>query len=119
MGGRNAAVGAYGERVAARHLGAAGYELLDANWRSRHGELDLVARDGSCLVVVEVKTRTSRRFGSPIEAITPAKAGRLRRLAGEWLATHPHTGADSIRIDIVGIDLPARGAAVVTHLRGV
>lgn len=119
MSGRNAAVGAYGERVAARHLAQAGLELLEANWRCRQGELDLVARDGSCLVIVEVKTRTSTRFGSPIEAITPQKAARLRLLAGAWLAEHPHVTTRRIRIDIVGVACPARGAAVVTHLRGV
>lgn len=121
MGGRNAAVGAYGERVAARHLCQVGYELLEANWRCRRGELDLVARDGECLVVVEVKTRTSTRFGSPIEAITPRKAARLRLLAGAWLVENAQVKARvrSIRIDIVGVACPPRGAAVVTHLRGV
>ncbi len=121
MTGRNAAVGAYGERVAARHLADSGYELLDANWRCRDGELDLVAREGDCLVVAEVKTRTSSRFGSPIEAITPRKAARLRRLAGAWLAAHPGagTGLRGVRIDIVGVECPSRGAAIVTHLRGV
>lgn len=119
MTGRNAAVGAYGERVAARHLVDSGYELLEANWRCREGELDLVARDGDCLVVAEVKTRTSNRFGSPIEAITARKAARLRRLAGAWLAAHPGAGVRAIRIDVVGVECPPRGSAVVTHLRGV
>ncbi len=121
MGGRNAAVGAYGERVAARHLREAGYEILDANWRCARGELDLVARDGRCLVVVEVKTRTSSRFGSPVEAITARKAGRLRSLVAAWAAQHPHEceSLRGVRIDIVGVERPPRGAAVVTHLRGV
>lgn len=121
MGGRNAAVGAYGERVAARYLRDLGFELLEANWRCRQGELDLIARDGLCLVVVEVKTRTSTRFGSPVEAITPRKAGRLRLLAGIWLGEHAQVKerVRSIRIDIVGVSCPPRGAAVVTHLRGV
>lgn len=121
MGGRNAVVGAYGERVAARHLAGIGFELLEANWRCARGELDLVARDGACLVVVEVKTRTSERFGSPIEAITPRKAARLRLLAGAWLADHAQVKGcvRAIRIDVVGVRCPPRGAAVVTHLRGV
>ncbi|NYD99414.1 putative endonuclease [Kineosphaera limosa] len=119
MGGRNRAVGAYGERVAARRLLELGYEILATNWRCREGEVDIIALDGTCLVVVEVKTRTSDRFGSPIEAITPRKAARLRRLAGTWLAQHPHVASRRVRIDIVGVRQPPRGAAEVTHLMGV
>lgn len=119
--GRNAAVGAYGERVARQRLVELGYEILDANWRCREGELDLVVLDGDCLVVAEVKTRTSERFGSPIEAITPRKAARLRRLAGAWLTDHAQVrGAiRGVRVDIVGIFAPPRGPTVITHLRGI
>jgi putative endonuclease len=61
--------GKYGERVAAQHLEAAGFEVLDRNWRCPQGELDIVARDGAALVFVEVKTRSSTKFGEPAEAV--------------------------------------------------
>jgi putative endonuclease len=112
------ALGRYGEDIAARHLTADGMVILDRNWRCDVGELDIVAREGSTLVLVEVKTRRSAAFGSPAEAVTWRKAARLRKLALRWVAQsdlHPAT----IRIDVVGVIRGPRGAAVVEHLRGV
>ena len=74
------AVGAYGERVAARHLQQHGLVVLDRNWRCFDGELDIVARDGDALVFCEVKTRRSERHGVPAEALVAAKTARLRAL---------------------------------------
>ena len=82
------AVGAYGERLAARYLVESGMQILDRNWRCDQGEIDIVAMDDTCLVIVEVKTRRSLAFGSPVEAVTAVKAARLRRLAGCWMADH-------------------------------
>lgn len=113
-----AAVGAYGERVAARHLTAAGMRVVDRNWRCTQGEIDLVAIDGACLVVCEVKTRRGTTYGSPVEAITWRKAARLRRLAACWLAEHA-VGTTDVRIDVVGVLRPRSGPAVVEHLIGV
>ncbi|WP_369052862.1 YraN family protein [Kineococcus terrestris] len=113
------AVGAYGERVAVRWLTGAGMTVLDRNWRCRLGEIDVVARDGDDLVVCEVKTRRSLATGSPLEAVTAAKLARLRRLAARWLAEHEDVRPPHVRLDVVGVTVPARGAAVVEHLRGV
>ena len=112
-------VGRYGERIAAQHLSRAGYELLDRNWRCRWGELDLVARDGDCVVAVEVKTRRSTTAGHPFEAVTPAKLARLRRLLTEWMSAHETVSSHTIRVDVVAVLRPRRGPAVVEHLRGV
>ncbi|GAA1229552.1 putative endonuclease [Oryzihumus leptocrescens] len=112
------AVGAYGERLAARYLTEAGLEVVDRNWRCDQGEIDIVALDGDCLVVCEVKTRRSTAFGSPVEAVTWRKAARLRRLAACWLADH-EVGARDVRIDVIGVLRPPRGPAVVDHLVGV
>ncbi len=68
------ALGAYGEELAARHLVAAGMVVLDRNWRGPAGEIDLVLRDGSTLVVCEVKTRSSEAFGTPHEAVDAGQA---------------------------------------------
>jgi putative endonuclease len=101
----NAALGAHGESLAAQWYEANGYTVVDRNWRpDKRGELDLVlcSPDGRVTVVCEVKTRSSDRFGSPIEAITEAKALRLRRLAMEWLATHP-SAPRALRVDVASV----------------
>jgi putative endonuclease len=79
------ALGARGERLAARWYVEHGYEILDRNWRCSQGELDLVLARDRQVVFCEVKTRTSDAFGSPAEAVTPAKQHRLRRLAAAWI----------------------------------
>ncbi len=94
--------GAFGERLAATAYRRRGAELLDRNWRTATGELDLVVREGDVYVFCEVKTRRSRRYGSPLEAITPDKAARIRRLADEWIASHGLSGV-STRFDVVSI----------------
>jgi putative endonuclease len=112
------AVGGYGERVAIAHLVERGLLLLDRNWRCPEGELDAVMRDrGDVLVFVEVKTRRSERFGTPAEAVGPAKVRRMRRLAAAWLAQagiHPA----EVRFDVVEVRPRPSGAADVTHLPG-
>ena len=115
---QRSALGAYGETLAARHLTEQGMVLLDKNWRCDLGEVDLVLRDGRVLVVCEVKTRSSLAFGTPIEGVTEQKAARLRRLAARWLADHEVRPAE-VRIDIVGVLVPASGDIEVDHVRGV
>jgi putative endonuclease len=108
--------GRQGEELAAAYLIGQGLIVLDRNWRCDLGEVDIVAREGDSLVICEVKTRSSRRYGSPLEAVTPAKAARLRRLAACWVRAHqvrPH----QIRIDLVGIVL-AGGDPEIEHVRG-
>jgi len=112
------AVGRYGEEVAVAHVRAAGWTVLDRNWRCPAGELDVVGMDGRELVTVEVKTRRSDRFGSPAEAVTAIKLARLRRLTAAWLQAHD-VHPESVRIDVIAVTLPPRGAAVVEHLVGV
>lgn len=108
--------GRYGEDAAAKHLQAQGLVVLDRNWRCDVGEIDIVARDGDTLVVCEVKTRTSVDFGSPLEAVTPAKAARLRRLAACWVRGH-EVHPREIRIDLIGV-LAGKGAPSIEHVRG-
>src|SRR4051794_11767366 len=111
------AVGAYGERVAVRYLTDQGMVLLDRNWRCGSGELDAVLRDGDVLVFVEVKTRRSGRYGTPAEALVPAKVLRLRRLATLWLAGS-RVRPREIRFDVVSVLPQPAGPAAVEHLRG-
>ncbi|MDT0402238.1 MULTISPECIES: YraN family protein [Streptomyces] len=116
----HSALGKYGESLAARRLAQAGMTVLERNWRcGRTGEIDIVARDGDALVVCEVKTRRAGPFQHPMEAVTAAKADRLRGLAERWLQEHGGAPPGGVRIDLVGVLLPARGAPVVEHVRGV
>jgi putative endonuclease len=112
------AVGAYGERVAARFLVEAGLVVLERNWRCPLGEIDIVARDGQCLVVCEVKTRSSAAFGHPLEAVSAAKAARLRKLALAWVEARGVRPRE-IRIDLVAVLRSAQGPAEINHLRAV
>lgn len=113
------AVGDFGEDQACAELESRGWELLERNWRCAAGEIDIVARDGDTVVFCEVKTRRSVRFGSPVEAVTPLKAARLRRLAGLWLRQHAGGGAGQIRVDVIGIVVSRQGECEIEHLRGV
>jgi putative endonuclease len=122
------ALGRFGEQVAAEHLVAAGLTIVARNWRCREGEVDIVALDGDVLVMCEVKTRRGVGFGTPLDAITPAKAARLRRLALRWLADQ-REGAETstsddfaryteVRFDVVSVLRPPSGATSVEYLRG-
>lgn len=88
--------------------GEHGYTVVARNWRRRSGEIDIVARRGSLTVVCEVKTRTSRDFGSPSEAVGPDKRRRLRRLAAEWLSENPSRG--SLRFDVAEVVMTDGGS---------
>ncbi|MGW5329898.1 YraN family protein [Streptomyces sp. NPDC004014] len=113
-------LGRYGEDLAARRLTETGMTILRRNWRcGRSGEIDIVARDGSTLVVCEVKTRRAGGFQHPMAALTPEKARRLRGLAERWVQAHGGAPPGGVRIDLVGVLLPRRGAASVEHARGV
>ena len=115
------AVGAYGERLAARYLTESGMQILDRNWCCDQGEIDIVAMDDTCLVFVEVKTRRSLAFGSPVEAVSAVKAARLSRLAGCWLVDHRSLVefVADVRIDVIGVLRPPRGPAQIEHLVAV
>lgn len=112
------AIGEYGEELACEYLEGLGYQIVERNWRCDQGELDIVARDGRCLVFCEVKTRRSTQFGSPIEAVTVRKARRLRRLAVSWLRAHPER-ADEVRIDVIGVLRRANAPVEIEHLQDV
>ena len=110
------AVGAYGERLAERHLCEQGLVVLARNWRCPEGEIDLILRDGADVVFCEVKTRRGDRFGTPAEAVVPAKVRRLRRLAVRWLE-QTTVRPREIRFDVVEVLPQPRGATVVEHIR--
>ncbi len=95
-------LGDTGEDLAAAALKKQGYKILERNYLTPLGEIDLIARQGKTLVIIEVKTRKSLRFGSPQEAVSAAKQAKLRRLADYYLKEKRLTGAP-VRFDVVGI----------------
>lgn len=111
-------LGRWGEQRAADHLTAEGFDVLDRNWHCRHGEVDLVAREGDCLVIIEVKTRRSVAAGNPLEAVSGRKLETLKRLASLWLRSHSVRAA-TIRIDAIGVLRPDYGPVAIDHVRNV
>ena len=113
----NTTLGRAGEQRAADYLRGRGYQLVDRNWRCPDGELDLVVVHGDVLVIVEVKTRSSRRYGHPLEALDRAKIDRLWRLALRWARTHPEVARGRrIRVDAVAVMGTDPETASVEHL---
>ncbi|WP_130284645.1 YraN family protein [Microcella alkaliphila] len=109
-------VGRTGEQIAADHLEAAGYRIIDRNWRCRAGELDIVAERDCTVVFVEVKTRSGTGYGHPLESITAHKLARLRRLAAAWCAENGPVHA--IRLDAIAV-VTAPGQTLVEHVEQV
>lgn len=100
-------LGKWGETVAAVHLEAKGYEIIDRNWRCSKGEIDLIAQAGQELVFVEVKTRRGRDAGAPEESLTYKKGKKLLELAQLYLAEND-LEADW-RVDLVAVELDRDG----------
>jgi putative endonuclease len=114
-------VGRFGEQLAVDVLTDSGLTILERNWRCADGEIDIIAWDGPVLAVIEVKTRSSTAFGDPAEAVNPAKAARLRRLASQWLAQHRRIGTvdpwPEVRFDVVAVVRVAPGGPTVRHIK--
>jgi putative endonuclease len=99
--------GILGEKLASDFLKKRGYHILETNYRSPHGEIDIIARDKGYLVFIEVRTKKSREFGSPEESITPAKKERLRATAWHYRENHDNL-PPLWRIDVV-VELNQKG----------
>jgi putative endonuclease len=103
-------LGEWGESVAAIRLQAKGYEIIERNWRTQQGEIDIVARKGSGYIFVEVKTRRGRAMGSPEEALTQRKSDKLVKLALIYMA-EIESDADW-RIDLVAVEIDKSGKLI-------
>jgi putative endonuclease len=111
-------LGRLGEQLAADFLEQSELRILDRNWRCPDGEIDIVALERRTLVICEVKTRSSGRYGTPLEAISGRKRVRLRKLAVAWVQAHG-LFYDEIRIDVVGVLKAEPGEFSIEHVRGV
>ena len=95
-------IGKKGEEFAAKFLADIGYEIIENNFYSRYGEIDIVAQKSGVVVFVEVKTRTNQTFGAPEESITPSKLDRIQKAGLMWLQAHPES-PDDWRIEVVSL----------------
>jgi putative endonuclease len=102
------ATGALGEKLAAEFLKKKGYEIIETNYRRPEGEIDIITKQQNTLVFVEVRTRSSRQFGTPEESITQIKKERLRALAERYRQEHEEL-PDNWRIDVVAIEMGQGG----------
>jgi putative endonuclease len=100
-------LGRWGESVAAHHLQARGYRIVERNWRCQRGEIDLVAENDGMLVFVEVKTRRGRAMGTPEEGFTPKKSRKLIEL-GQLYLSERDLDVDW-RVDLVAVELDKSG----------
>lgn len=96
--------GRLGEAIAAKFLVKAGYKILEKNFHSRVGEIDIIALANQTLVFVEVKTRWSKRFGEAVEAVTFWKLRSITKTANYYKLLHPEL-PDNLRIDVVSVDI--------------
>lgn len=110
MKNRRQSLGKWGEEKAAEYLLEAGFQILDRNARTPFGEIDLIARqeldDSQEIVMVEVKTRSSSRFGFPEEAVSRQKREHLKNSAEAYMVQHPELGVHW-RVDVIAIQKPA------------
>ena len=95
-------IGAWGELQAEGYLLERGMELIQRNYRTRYGEIDLVMKQGDLLVFVEVKTRSDNRFGPPEQSVTPEKQEHLLLAAEQYLDEHPDSPVEW-RVDVVAV----------------
>lgn len=101
-------LGTRAERAACRHLKRRGLAVVARNYRALRGELDIICRDGDAWVFVEVKARSSDRFGGPEWAVPPAKRRQVAKLARHYLLTRGLYGEVPCRFDVVLVDAGSR-----------
>ena len=94
--------GEEGETIAVRHLKKMGYTILEQNYRTKQGEIDIVAKDKDTLVFVEVKTRCNCRFGSPFDAVDLRKQQQISRVALAFMNQRRY-GEMEVRFDVIGV----------------
>ena len=107
-------LGLYGEDLARAELERLGYQILDRRYRSRFGEIDIIAQDEATVVFVEVKTKTDSRFGDPAEMVTPQKQRRLGSMAEEYVSGHA-LHAMPCRFDVVSVDASGQPARITVY----
>ena len=116
MSGERRRLGQFGERIAAAHLEAEGYRIIERNFRCREGEVDIIAEDGRCLAFVEVRTRRGSAMGGAADSLTPLKGARITAAAETYCQRHLDLPPER-RIDVIAVDLTPQGRLLsVEHI---
>ncbi len=110
-------LGKQGEELACRELRRRGYAILARRFRTRFGEIDIIARDGPTLVFIEVKTRSSVAFGRPADAVTLRKQAKIGLMASEFLVRHSRR-LNPCRFDVVAVTVEEGRAPDIEVFRG-
>jgi putative endonuclease len=110
-------LGKSGEDLACRELQRLGYAIVARRYRTRYGEIDIVARDGPTIVFVEVKARTSDHYGDPAESVTLYKQARITAMAEDFIARRGLSGAPC-RFDVVAVSFGEAGKLLVEVFKG-
>ena len=110
-------LGKWGEELAAKYLQDNGYEILERDWKSGHHDLDIVAKEGHTLVIVEVKTRRNRLFGDPEEAIDYRKRQSIQSAINHYVKSHRINIA--VRFDIISIVGMMGTTPEIDHIKDV
>ena len=108
--------GAVGESIAREYLRAQGYSIVDTNWSTVVGELDIVAKRDDTLVFVEVKTRRGASTESALESVTAAKHERTLKAVYQYLHDHDIDADSQWRIDVIAVALAANGRPRIDHV---
>lgn len=111
-------IGKKGEDIAVEYLKKKGYKILERNFRKGYGEIDIICTKSNVLVFVEVKTRTSDQFGTPLEAITSWKLKPLINTARYYSVLHPELPQE-LRIDAISVVLNAFGQPTIEHVKNI
>ena len=104
-----------GEELARGFLQRRGWRILDRRFRMGRLEIDLVARRGAVVAFIEVKTRFSDAFGSPLEAVTAGKQREISRVASAWIDRHGKPG-EGYRLDVIGVTMRPSGPPRIEHV---
>ena len=113
----NRILGNRGEQAAAFYLISHGYQILERNYRSPVGEIDIIASIDTTVAFVEVKTRRSLAYGRPCEAVDYRKQQRIIRAAGWYIRGHNLSGR-SLRFDVMEVFASSGGSMQINHIRG-
>lgn len=106
--------GQWGEATAARYLVQKGYQIIERNVRTPYGEIDIVARQDQAVVFVEVKTRTSRKFGAPEVSVSARKQAHMIACAESYRQSHPLLDGEW-RIDVIAIERQVDTSPRIVH----
>ncbi len=112
----NRGYGEYGEDIAERFLKSLGYKIISKNFRTSFGEIDIIAKDANFLVFVEVKTRSSEKFGKPEESVGIAKLRKIRKVADFYLQKINFSGG-KVRLEVVAITTRPNEAPIIKLIK--